>query len=244
MVFRPKKTASIIFTGIIIFLALPATAILASWNALPYSFLYPVKRGLEKTALALVPQSFLESELRIKLIDRRTQEATAVLIETPHDTQALDALLAEAQAAQYNTVQLQSTQKQKASRNLVNSLKKTNQQLETTKQTIIDSTTVVYKTEIIYQTTSKEIENTQEEIEEIIEKVEQETITGAEYDNSILQQNAEPENSPNPSPEVKQTIASPSPSPEPSPEPSPITPSPALKTWPSNNPRNQPDFNP
>jgi len=99
MRFRPLKTISLSFTTFIIILAFPAFAILASWNSIPNSTLYPVKRGLEKAALALLPNSVLEMGLRYRLIDRRLHEAETALIRQ-HSDQAFTNIVAEAKSAQ------------------------------------------------------------------------------------------------------------------------------------------------
>ena len=136
MRFRPLKTLSTSFTVIIIILALPAAAILASWNSIPGSILYPVKRGLEKTALTLLPNSFYEIQLRLKFIDRRTAETTASLVKAPNDTQVLSELLAEAKAAQFATTSLeQPQQRSEATQQLITKLTATNQTLEQIKTT-------------------------------------------------------------------------------------------------------------
>jgi len=136
MRFRPLKTLSTTFTIIILLLVFPAAAILASWNSIPGSTLYPIKRGLEKTALALLPNSFYEAQLRLKLIDRRTAETTASLVKGPNNTQALSELLAEARAAQFATTSLkQSQQRSEATQQLITKLTTTNQTLEQIKTT-------------------------------------------------------------------------------------------------------------
>lgn len=99
MRFRPLKTISLSFTAFIIILAFPAFAILASWNSIPNSTLYPVKRGLEKAALALLPNSVLEMGLRYRLIDRRLNEAKTALIRQ-HSDQAFINIVTEAKSAQ------------------------------------------------------------------------------------------------------------------------------------------------
>ena len=147
MRFRPLKTLSVTFTVIIILLVFPAAAILASWNSIPGSTLYPVKRGLEKTALALLPNSFYETQLRLKLIDRRTAETTASLVKAPNNNQALIELLAEARAAQFATTSLeQPQQRSEATQQLITKLTATNQTLEQIKTTP-STTSPSYKTQ-------------------------------------------------------------------------------------------------
>jgi len=136
MRFRPLKTLSTTFTVIILILVFPAAAILASWNSIPGSTLYPIKRGLEKTALALLPNSFYESQFRLKLIDRRTTETTASIVKGPNNSQALTELLAEARAAQFATTSLkQPQQRSEATQQLIAKLTTTNQTLEQIKTT-------------------------------------------------------------------------------------------------------------
>lgn len=147
MRFRPLKTLSTTFTVIILILLLPVAAILASWNSIPGSTLYPVKRGLEKTALALLPNSFYEAQLRLKLIDRRTTETVTSLVKAPNNNQALIELLAEARAAQFATTSLeQPQQRSEATQQLITKLTATNQTLEQIKTTP-STTSPNYKTQ-------------------------------------------------------------------------------------------------
>ena len=64
-------------------LSIPTFLIMVSWNSLPGSGLYPVKRGLEKVALALVtPSMQATAKLRARLIDRRFAEANSLFIQS------------------------------------------------------------------------------------------------------------------------------------------------------------------
>lgn len=132
---KPIKVISATFTAIIIFLSLPATVILASWNSLPGSPLYPVKRGLEKTALALLPNNFFEVQLRLKLIDRRTQEVASPLIQAANQNQAFSEIVTEAQAAQLAAANLKPEQQVQATAKLITTLNQVNQSLEEIKTT-------------------------------------------------------------------------------------------------------------
>lgn len=132
---KPIKVISATFTAIIIFLSLPATVILASWNSLPGSPLYPVKRGLEKTALALLPNNFFEVQLRLKLIDRRTQEVASPLIQAANQNQAFSEIVTEAQAAQLVAANLKPEQQVQATAKLITTLNQVNQSLEEIKTT-------------------------------------------------------------------------------------------------------------
>ncbi len=134
--FRPLKAISTTLTVFIILLAFPATTIMVSWKAIPGSTLYPIKRGLEKVALALLPDSFYETQFRLKLIDRRTTEATISIIKSPNEMQALNELLTEAKAAQFATTNLEETQERsEAIQQLITKLTSTNQTLEAIKTT-------------------------------------------------------------------------------------------------------------
>ena len=140
MPIRPKKVINIIFTVIILLLAIPATAILATWNTLPNDTLYPLKRALEKSALALTPKSLLETKLHFAFLDRRSEEATVALIQKPGDQQILDDLLTEAKAAQFSTFNLKSNDdKITASLELIEKVSKTSEQLSQVKSEISDS---------------------------------------------------------------------------------------------------------
>ena len=140
MVSLSPKIISRSFTALVVLLAFPAIAIMASWNSLPGDFLYPVKRGLEKTALVLTPNSFLESELRLKLLDRRTTEVANSITKSPGNTQSLNELIAEAKAAEYKTIELKPDQRTQATTKLISKLTQTSQQLESVKNTVSPST--------------------------------------------------------------------------------------------------------
>jgi hypothetical protein len=128
MRFRPLKTISLSFTAFIIILAFPAFAILASWNSIPDSTLYPVKRGLEKTALAILPNSVLEMGLRYRLIDRRLNEAKTALIRQ-HSDQAFTNIVAEAKSAQVAIQNLNPEIKSEARGQLIEKLTQTTVQI-------------------------------------------------------------------------------------------------------------------
>ena len=93
-----KKIASLSLSLAIILLTFPATAILASWNSQPDSLLYPIKRGLEKTAIALTPESLLKTKLHFAFLDRRATEASVALIQQSSNQQVLDDIVTEAKA--------------------------------------------------------------------------------------------------------------------------------------------------
>lgn len=172
MHFRPLKSISTFFTVFIIILSFPATAIMASWNSIPGSILYPAKRGLEKVALALVPNSFFESELRLKLLDRRTTEVVNSIIKSPGNTESLNELIAEAQAAEFVTVELDPKQRAQATTRLIHKLTQTSQQLETVKNNLPNPPASDLPDDQPKPFQDK-IEDTQDEIEEIIEELEE-----------------------------------------------------------------------
>lgn len=137
MPLKPKKVISLTFTVLILLLTIPATAILATWNTLPGDTLYPVKRGLEKTALAITPKSLLETKLHLAFLDRRTQEATIAINQNPTDQQILDDIITEAKAAQISTINLKSKdQKITASIELIEKVNQASNQLSQIQSTI------------------------------------------------------------------------------------------------------------
>jgi len=144
MILRFSKIFNYIITAVIIFLAFPATAILASWNSLPGSFMYPIKRNLEKTALALLPDSVLEMQLRFKLLDRRSNEASLAIIQQPSNNKPLEEIVAEAKNAQIIAMKLQPKAKQQTSTQLIKKLNQTSSQLDNLKQTITKSPSYTY----------------------------------------------------------------------------------------------------
>lgn len=133
MKFSRQKIINISFTVIVLFLALPTTAILASWNSLPGSILYPVKRGLEKTALFLLPNSLLEMDFRLKLLDRRFNEAIPTLFDN-HSDQNLEAIVEEARMMELAFEDLAPKTQVKAQIKVVSKLKQTSQKLEQAQQ--------------------------------------------------------------------------------------------------------------
>jgi len=137
MILRSTKIFNYIITAVIVLLAFPATAILASWNSLPSSTLYPVKRNLEKTALALLPDSALEMQLRFKLLDRRSHEANIAIIQQPSDDRPLEEIIFEAKDAQTIIMKLPPETKQQTSTQLIQKLNPS--QLDNLKKTVDQS---------------------------------------------------------------------------------------------------------
>ena len=133
MKFSRQKIINTSFTVIILFLTLPATAILASWNSLPGSTLYPVKRGLEKTALFLLPNSLLEMDFRLKLLDRRFNEAILALFDN-HSDQGLKAIVEEARMMELAFEDLAPKTQVQVQIKIVSKLKQTSQKLEQVQQ--------------------------------------------------------------------------------------------------------------
>ena len=113
---------------------------MASWNSLPGDTLYPIKRGLEKIAIALTPQSLLEVKLHFTFLDRRTEEASIALIQKPTDHSILNDIITEAQAAQISTTNLKSEDKKiVASLELINKVHQTTKQLDQVKSDLSSS---------------------------------------------------------------------------------------------------------
>ena len=126
-----KKIASLSLSLAIILLTFPATAILASWNSQPDSLLYPIKRGLEKTAIALTPESLLKTKLHFAFLDRRATEASVALIQQSSNQQVLDDIVTEAKAAQTSTIKLKSPdQKISASLELIKKVNQVSEKLD------------------------------------------------------------------------------------------------------------------
>ena len=67
--------------GLVLILAVPATLILASWNAVPSDSSYKIKVGLEKAILGVTLSDNLKTSLEIKYTERRFNEVEK-LIET------------------------------------------------------------------------------------------------------------------------------------------------------------------
>lgn len=126
-----------ITTGLMLFLAVPSSAILITWNTLPGEPLYPVKRGLENVALVILSPSFkAKSSLQAELIGRRTTEATKVLV-AQNSSQGLTELRTQVQSATLETAAAKDPQAQaEAATKLIAKLEETNKVLETSKTTI------------------------------------------------------------------------------------------------------------
>ena len=78
--FSFKKILNYLSIALLLLLAVPTFLILISWNSLPGTNLYPVKRGLESVALAFAGADFeTKSNLRSKLVARRFDEADILL---------------------------------------------------------------------------------------------------------------------------------------------------------------------
>lgn len=74
-----KKVIDIVLWSTASFLLIPSGLILVSWNALPSQPMYRVKVGLEKTLLAVLPSSVLQSSMQVKFTERRFDEAEQLL---------------------------------------------------------------------------------------------------------------------------------------------------------------------
>lgn len=142
MHFKPKQIINISFTGLIVLLALPASTVLATWNSQPDDTLYPIKRGLEKTALAIIPQSLIETKLQFAFLERRTQEASIALIQKPNQKEVLSDIVTQAQVAQTSTTTLKSKDQQiTASLELIEKIYQTSEELDQVKNIVADSST-------------------------------------------------------------------------------------------------------
>jgi hypothetical protein len=114
-----------------------------TWNTLPGSGLYPVKRGLEKIALALVtPSMEVTAQLRARLIDRRFEEANTLLVQSSQ-TQGFTEFDSEVESAKTDI--LKKAQDENSDERIVEQeindllakLEKYNLELEAQKQTYI-----------------------------------------------------------------------------------------------------------
>lgn len=224
-----KKVLNYIMAGLMVFLLIPTTAILASNNALPGDTMYSVKTTLENLASTLTSSSYqAHSELEIKLIQRRIEENQKLLLSSG-STRGLELLVAQAEAAKEYILNSSSSQqvKTEAVNNLVRVLKESQNKLEEQKQNIASTNTVyktVYKTKIVYkenptvsqgnsqeqtttpddtQDTAKQINDTQDSIEDMI-------------DDLTSQSNEVPEN-----PDTPSLPPAPEPTPEPISDPDP-----------------------
>jgi hypothetical protein len=230
---KRKKAFNLLFSVFIAILALPTSAILASWNSLPGSTLYPVKRNLEKLALALLPDSFFEMQLRFKLLDRRLNEANVALIQQAAGDEALNQIVAEAKSAQLALANLTPEARQQAIPELINKLDQTNQTLEQVKITIAQAQTSspTESTPTSSPTTaespdqtqpsspspspsplpadndiSEPIDDTQEEIEEIIKELESQAESlpnEIETEPADNETESQPESQPQPGPQFQ-----------------------------------------
>lgn len=110
-----KKVIDIALWSTASFLLIPSGLILISWNALPSQPMYGVKVGLEKTLLAILPSSVLQSSMQVRFTERRFDEAEQLLatnlastglnnldqqvLETQRSIQYIDSPVDQAKAA-------------------------------------------------------------------------------------------------------------------------------------------------
>ena len=191
---RPLKTLSVVFTILTIILVFPATIILASWNSLPDSKLYSVKRKLEKLALNILPPSTLEMQLRFKLLDRRVIEANSVIIQKGFDNPFKE-IVGEAKSAQLAIVELSPDLQSQAALQLIAELYQITSELENILLAV--ETEISKPTNLATQSELKQaqdlitfIKETQIEIEVIITSLKQpsspiDTDTNANNDNEV-----------------------------------------------------------
>ena len=229
-----QKIINISFTIIVLFLALPTTAILASWNSLPGSTLYPVKRGLEKTALFLLPNSLLEMDFRLKLLDRRFNEALPTLFDD-HSDQNLKAIVEEARMMELAFEDLAPKTQVRAQIKVVSKLKQTSQKLEQVQQQHLIPVPPPNQP-LTAPPPPNPIDETQEDLDDIIKNLEKRISELELQPDTPPAQSAPPAPSASPAPSAPKTqippqsdadtvtpspaLAPPIPSPEPSPEPS------------------------
>lgn len=133
MNFKTNKFFNILLTVLVLFLIIPTSAILASWNSLPGSSLYPVKRSLEKFSLSLIPNSLWEMNFRFKLIDRRFDEAITSWFDNNSD-QGLTAMVEEARNMELAFEDLSPQTQIQIQTKAVTKLKQTSQKLKTVQQ--------------------------------------------------------------------------------------------------------------
>lgn len=127
-----KNVISLLLTLLTLSLALPASLILASWNALPGDRMYPVKLKLERVAVRLTGETTLARELEVKYIKRRFSEANKLLAKK-HSTIGFTLVTAQAKTAKEKVIQAQDTQTKEI---LVTNLIEFNQRLDEKKAEI------------------------------------------------------------------------------------------------------------
>lgn len=94
-----KKLANYFLTFFAVFFAIPTVLILASWEAIPGQFLYPVKGAFEDIALSITTNTPIASALSIEFTGRRYTEATK-LLDQKGSSAGYTLLVAEAKATQ------------------------------------------------------------------------------------------------------------------------------------------------
>lgn len=107
---KQKGFVSFVSIALALVLALPTTAILATWNTLPGEPLYGVKRGLEDIAVTITTQTPIGTALAVGLTERRFNEATTLLDEQGATT-GFGLLLSQAEQAQQRVVETRDTKK-------------------------------------------------------------------------------------------------------------------------------------
>jgi prephenate dehydrogenase len=158
-----KKFLNTIFTGMAVFLAIPTILILASWNALPGDFLYPVKTGLEDIVLSLTMHTPFASAFSMKFTDRRFSEATRLLAKKG-STIGYGLLVEEAQQTKDIIVKKQDTTK---GSELVVKIEEYQKNIEEKQLT----TTLPQEPSSNQETILEDLEETNQELEEIKEEI-------------------------------------------------------------------------
>lgn len=103
------KKNNTFFTAAVLILALPTALILASWDALPGGFMYPVKTALEgATLIALSPTPFVP-KFSVKFAERRFSEANK-LLATQSSTVGYELLVQQAEKSKEIIVEKQDVQ--------------------------------------------------------------------------------------------------------------------------------------
>lgn len=131
-----KKIFDIITWSVLSFLLIPSSLVLASWNSVPGDPLYAVKIGLEKTLLAVVPSTALQSSLQVNFTERRFDEASQVL-DTSLATEGLTNLDQQLVATTLTISQVKNIQEQsQLADSYIQTLTKVSEKLEEKRQSI------------------------------------------------------------------------------------------------------------
>lgn len=145
-----------LFTGILLFFAVPTILILISWNAIPGDRLYPLKTGLEDVVLTLFSGTPLVPKVSMSFTERRFTEASKLLDEKGSSV-GYEFLVAEAQQTQNYLVSKNDTV---TSEEFIKNIEAYQEEIQQKKVEVSSQTTLTTTTPTTQKTTSQPVTQT------------------------------------------------------------------------------------